>query len=439
MECGCPDVHECRLREYAIDLEVHPERVAGAHIAKQEVVNRYYVRNMNKCILCGRCVRVCDEVARVHAIDFAKRGFESILSPQFYRDMEHSDCTFCGLCAQLCPAGALLERRVERLPHQDKMTTVKTTCPHCPLGCELVLNMDKERTRITRITTDMDAVNTPNRGLTCLRGRYHFQDVAKDRLTEPRIGAKSVAWDQGIRELSEVLSKGKIAIFLGSSLTDQEIAAVKSVVEFKEGQEGSIVAGKDFFQALPGPGALSELLASFETETPKGKVKPDVAALVQKMTLFSKAVEFKTELAETSENFKSLYGLGANVAGLLASGLPLQGAEAAIQAVKNGAVSRLLFVDCTPFDFGLAESDLKGVKKVLLISHPYKGNESDLSLPITAWAEREGATTSAFGGAKLAVHMGPLPLQGARSLRWIFAEALRKLGVEIAASEMAVR
>ena len=61
----------------------------------------------------------------------------------------------------------------------------------------------------------------------------------------------------------------------------------------------------------------------------------------------------------------------------------------------------------------------------------------DMSLPITAWAEREGTYTSAFGGAKLALHMGPVPPKNSRSLRWVLSEALRRLGTEIASSEMA--
>lgn len=181
LECGCPDVFECKLREYAIDLEVKPERLAGAHVSKAalnlETVNQYYVRNMDKCVVCGRCVRVCDEIAGVHAIDFTKRGFETLLSPQFYRDMENSDCTFCGLCAQVCPVGALMERHADRKPHSERPKEVKTTCPHCAIACEIILNLDSSG-RIVRVTTDLDS---ETRGLTCLKGRYWI-----DGLTEKR-------------------------------------------------------------------------------------------------------------------------------------------------------------------------------------------------------------------------------------------------------------
>jgi len=417
MECGCPDIHECKLREYAIDLEVCPELVAGAHIKKEEAANRYYIRNLDKCVLCGRCVRVCAEIAGVHAIDFVKRGFDSVMAPQFYKDMELSDCAFCGLCAQVCPVGALLERRVERLPHENKMTTVKTTCPHCPLGCELVLNMDRERTRITRITTDMDSVNSPNRGLTCLRGRYHFQNVAKNRLTQPTVDGEPVEWSEGIAKLADAL-KGNATVFLGSSLTDQEISAITGA-----SQNVTVVA--QGFDA----DKTAELLASFYTDTPNGKIKPNLADLVQKMMLLSKAVEFEKDTLEFPLKLKELYSMGANVYGLLeAANAPmatLEGAETAI------------FVDCSPQDFGWTEDELRGVKKILLASNACEGT-FDIVLPITAWAERNGTYTGAFCGTKLPVRRGPLPPDGARSLRWIFASAMRELGIEAASSEMAM-
>jgi NADH dehydrogenase/NADH:ubiquinone oxidoreductase subunit G len=320
---------------------------------------------------------------------------------------------------------------VERLPHQDKIETVKTTCPHCALGCEIVLNTDKGRSRVTRITTDMDAPDTPNRGLTCLRGRYHFRAAAQNRLTEPEAWAAPIDWDEAIVRLSEIL-KGKVAFFMSASLTDQEIAAIKSA-SHRDSSAG-LVAAKGF-----DPAKAAALAASFEVETAKGSVKPNLAELTRKMTLLAKAAEFGLDVSAFPENLRELYALGANARGLLDAGVVTHTPAEAAEAVKSGEFGAAVFVDCVPGDFGLADGDLKGVKSVSMASN--RDGVFDLALPITAWTERTGTYTALFGAAgaapKLALRVGTVPPLGARSLRWIFAEALRGLGVEISAVEMA--
>jgi len=62
---------------------------------------------MEKCILCGRCVKVCDEVQGVGAIDYAYKGFGTKICPPFERDL---DCEFCGQCVSICPTGALVAK-----------------------------------------------------------------------------------------------------------------------------------------------------------------------------------------------------------------------------------------------------------------------------------------------------------------------------------------
>jgi len=234
LECGCPDVFECKLRKYATDYEVDPTRLAGEHIDKFEEANEYYVRNMDKCILCGRCVRTCDEIAGFHAIDFAKRGFESVMVPQFFHPIESSDCTFCGMCTQVCPVGALLEKRAVRWPHSEDPEIVKTTCNKCPLGCELDLNLEKSRQRITRITTDLDNPTSPTHGHCCVKGRYEFEDVTENRLMNPFINGEEKTWSGTLDTLASMLKDAdpaRTAFISSASLVSEEYRALQSFFE----------------------------------------------------------------------------------------------------------------------------------------------------------------------------------------------------------------
>ena len=231
MECGCRDVFECRLRKFATTHEVRPDHFEGAHLNKYEDVNEYYVRNMDKCVLCAKCVRACDEIAGFHAIDFAERGFESVVTAEFYNDLEKSDCTFCGLCTQVCPVGALIEKKAPRWPHLEVPEIQKTTCQLCSVGCELDLNLDRSRSRIVRITTDLDDPLSPAFGYCCSKGRYDYRDVEDSGNFQPLLSGEAATEAEGLKALHELLEKGRTAFILSSSLTGQEARAIK---EFRD-------------------------------------------------------------------------------------------------------------------------------------------------------------------------------------------------------------
>ncbi len=268
MECGCPDVFECKLRKYATDYEVEPERLAGEHISKFEEANEYYIRNMDKCILCGRCVRACDEIAGFHAIDFSKRGFSSVMSTEFFEPVESSDCTFCGLCTQVCPVGALLEKRTERWPHTEKPEIVKTTCNKCPVGCELDLNLESSKKRIVRITTDLDSMSSPSHGHCCVKGRYHFSEVFEQRITEPVINGNEISWTNALENLSELLKNSKAeetAVITSSSITNEDFRTISKFSRELSWDAQIAVTGIDTFE--PGRKVLDDRFGSNKERT----------------------------------------------------------------------------------------------------------------------------------------------------------------------------
>ncbi len=108
LECGCHDYEDCKLIKHANLYEIHPERFAGdkrKHGSETKLVS--IERDEGKCILCGLCVRVCEEVAGEGLLGLVGRGFGTVIKPEFRDSAKISRCADCQKCAAACPTGAL--------------------------------------------------------------------------------------------------------------------------------------------------------------------------------------------------------------------------------------------------------------------------------------------------------------------------------------------
>ena len=218
LDCfSCSSNGKCELQDvaYELGIKASPFTEEGDTCRSYAIedANPFYVRDMNKCILCGRCVRACDSLARCHAIDFQNRGIRTMVQPPVGRDLEHSDCTFCGQCVQLCPVGALSEKASAGKGRPWELRSVKTTCSYCGVGCELDIQVNARTGRIANVTTDYESPTSLNDGRCCVKGRFAWQFVhSEDRLTRPLIREKGLFREAGWSEALDVVAARMKAI-----------------------------------------------------------------------------------------------------------------------------------------------------------------------------------------------------------------------------------
>lgn len=177
----CIGTGDCTLQELAYQYGVRENRFQGEMRDHHRVdTNPFIIRQQNKCILCGLCVRVCDEVQGVGAIGFAERGFEAKVIPPFGNTL---DCEFCGQCVSVCPTGALSGASWVGKPRMDGVEMTETTCTYCGCGCNI--NLSTHGNRVIRVGSRQD---NHNRGWLCVKGRFGFDFIGSpDRLQWPLI------------------------------------------------------------------------------------------------------------------------------------------------------------------------------------------------------------------------------------------------------------
>jgi predicted molibdopterin-dependent oxidoreductase YjgC len=176
----CERAGDCTLQELAYFYGIKENRFVGERRTYKKRDNNPFVeRDMEKCILCGQCVRVCDEVEGVGAIDFIHRGFRTKISPPYEKDL---DCEFCGQCVAVCPTGALTGKMWGQKGRQS-LKEIDTVCSYCGCGCNLTLHV--RRNEIIRVTSRPETINE---GWLCAKGRFGYEFVhSPERLTKPLI------------------------------------------------------------------------------------------------------------------------------------------------------------------------------------------------------------------------------------------------------------
>ena len=138
--------------------------------------------DLNKCILCTRCIRACAEVQGRFVWSLAERGFKAHIVAGADTEMLKARCESCGACAAYCPTGALNHKMFMSVGEADRKVT--TTCTYCGVGCQFDLNVKDGK--VIGVTSNPDA---PVNGMhLCVKGRYGFDFIHhSDRLTQPRV------------------------------------------------------------------------------------------------------------------------------------------------------------------------------------------------------------------------------------------------------------
>ncbi|GBD11526.1 NADPH-Fe(3+) oxidoreductase subunit alpha [bacterium HR23] len=220
----CPKNERCELKDtvrfVGVPLETPlPYNYRNLPI---EVRDPFYDRDYNLCIVCARCVRACDELRGDDAICMVERSGTVLVGTSRGTSLLESGCEFCGACIDVCPVGALVERKWK---WEKATTTAFTTCPNCPVGCQMKIEVDR-RGRLIRAIGDW---NAPNGGMLCYKGKFGLEFVNNpSSLRRPLVRKDShlqeVSWEEALAYTAQRLAayKGSYAVLLGLRATNED-------------------------------------------------------------------------------------------------------------------------------------------------------------------------------------------------------------------------
>ncbi|MEK9628530.1 MAG: molybdopterin-dependent oxidoreductase [Nitrospinota bacterium] len=158
---------------------------------------------LNRCIMCGLCVRACDEIQGAKALDFHKRGMSVGIGTA---NDEPLDCEFCGQCITVCPTGALMDMTSGARGLAAMFTQTHSTCNFCSWGC--TVKLETKKGEVIRIEADENYNVGINEGNLCAKGRFGHGIIHNDdRIENPLMNVggdfQEVTWDEALQTIAD--------------------------------------------------------------------------------------------------------------------------------------------------------------------------------------------------------------------------------------------
>jgi NADH-quinone oxidoreductase subunit G len=387
----CDQAGECWLQIYYMKHGLYEPRMADEKVHKPKAVplGPHVMLDAERCILCSRCVRFCDEITKTGELGIFNRGDHSEIGlfPGTELDNKYS-----GNVVDICPVGALTDRDFRFQVRVWYLDSAKSICPGCARGCNIDVHVNRRRPhhaggrRVARLKPRYNA--EVNRWWMCDEGRYGFGTVDDaSRLLAParRGGDGDLSWDEAIAEIAAALGRfapDEIAVVASPAMANEDLAALRRLVD----RRGITRVGFRVPPAVPGDGD-DFLIRADKNPNTRGA---------------------------------ELLGLDGDVAEILA-------------AARAGRVKCLLVFDhdllASAWPPAEVAAALRAVPTLVFVGRNASGTSAlaHYVLPAAAWVEREGTFTN-FEGRVQRFRAALDPVGAARPEWEILGRLLEALG-----------
>jgi len=267
---SCPNDRQCEIQDLAetinltqVDYPIRYRMLKAIHS------DPFIDRDYNLCVLCGRCVRICQSQHFSSPVTFLNRGSDIVIDTVGGRSLQEAGCRFCGSCVEICPTGALSEKTRKWLGKAGQQT--RTTCPFCSLGCSMEIF-----SRNDQVIGGLPFHENPGSGHLCVLGRFGIPEMIHhpNRLTSPvkTVGKDRmrVSWDEALDRTVEALAAcppGQFQAIVSASCSNEDLfVAQKFTRRVMKSNQITTRAGETYgdgfkavIQLLGGSSPLEEL------------------------------------------------------------------------------------------------------------------------------------------------------------------------------------